>query len=98
MEEKGFFGRLFDLSFSEFVTTKIIKVLFVLVIIGSAIFALTLIGSGFRKGAGTGILFLVLSPLVFFVYVLIGRIWCEIIMVIFRIAENTNRLVERENR
>ena len=88
MEEKGLCGLLFDLSFSEFVTTRVIKVLFVVGIVFSALGALAMIAAG----AGRGILMLVLSPLVFLLYALVIRVWCELIIVVFRIAENTSRL------
>ena len=35
---------------------------------------------------------LVLSPLVFLLYALVVRVWCELIIVVFRLAENTSRL------
>ena len=92
MEEKGLCGLLFDLSFSEFVTTRVIKVLFVVGIVFSALGALAMIGAGFAAGAGRGILMLVLSPLVFLLYALVVRGWGELIIVVFRIAENTSRL------
>ncbi len=96
MEEKGLCGLLFDLSFSEFVTTRVIKVLFILGIVLSALGALAMIGAGFAAGTGRGILMLVLSPLVFLLYALVVRVWCELIIVVFRIAENTSRLVDRD--
>ena len=95
MSQKSSIGMLFDLSFTEFVTTRFIKVLFVIGIIFAAIGAIVLIVSGFGAGAVTGILFLILSPIVFLIYVFIVRIWCEIIIVVFRIAENTSRLVDQ---
>ena len=95
MSQKSSIGMLFDLSFTEFVTTRFIKVLFVIGIIFAAIGAIALIVSGFGAGAVTGILFLILSPIVFLIYVFIVRIWCEIIIVVFRIAENTSRLVDQ---
>jgi hypothetical protein len=39
----------------------------------------------------------VLSPLIFFIYVIVARVYLEIIIVIFRIAENTSRLVKQDN-
>lgn len=90
----GFIGSLFDLSFSEFVTTKIIKLLFILALIGAAIAALAIVIAGFGSGSGAmGILALLVSPVVFFLYALLARIWLELIIVVFRIAENTGRLV-----
>ena len=97
MDTQGFLGSIFDLSFTEFITIRIIKFLFILGIIFAAIGTLLLIVTGFSNGIGAGILSLVLSPLIFLVYVLLARIWCEMIIVIFRIAENTGRLVDQGN-
>ena len=98
MDTQGFLGSIFDLSFTEFITIRIIKFLFILGIIFAAIGTLLLIVTGFSNGIGVGILSLVLSPLIFLVYVLLARVWCEMIIVMFRIAENTGRLVEQGNR
>jgi hypothetical protein len=96
MQEKGFFGRLFDLSFNEFVTTSIIKVLYILAIIGSAIGALVILGGMFASGSFGGILMgLILAPVIFIVYVIMARVWLEVLIVIFRIAENTAKLAGR---
>ncbi len=92
MEEKGFFGKLFDLSFSEFITISIIKVLYVIAIIVSAIGALVLLVSGFTKGVGAAIVGIILAPLAFLLYVLIARVWMELILVLFKIAENTGKM------
>ena len=95
MEHKGLFGSLFDLSFTEFVTTRVIKVLFVLAIVIAAIGALGLLISGIASGGGTAFLAIILAPIAFFLCVLMARIWLEVIIVLFRIAENTGRLVEQ---
>ena len=95
MAEKGFLVSLFDLSFTEFVTTRLIKVLFVLAIIGSAIGGITLVATGLLSDSGAaGALSLLLGPLAFFVLLLLARLWLEVIIVLFRIAENTGRLVQ----
>ena len=95
MEGKGFFGSLFDLSFTEFITTRIIKLLFILAIIGSGLGALGIVVTASRAGGAAIALGIILAPIVFFLYVLCARIWLELIIVIFRIAENTGRLVEQ---
>ena len=94
MENKGFFGGLFDLSFTEFVTTRVIKALYVIAIVIAAVFALGLLISGIAKGGAIAFLAVIFSPIAFFLYVLMARIWLEVIIVLFRIAENTGRLVE----
>jgi hypothetical protein len=95
--EKGFFASLFDLSFSEFVTIRLIKVLYILGIAGSVLGGLAFIVGGFANGAGIGILFLLLSPVLVLFYILMVRIWLELIIVVFRIAENTSRMVKMPN-
>jgi len=94
-EKKGFLGALFDFSFSEFITIKLIKILYILGIIFSTIVAIVFIVSGFNISTGVGIIFLILSPLIFLLYVILIRIWLEIIIVIFKIAENTKQLAEK---
>lgn len=93
MQEKGFFGRLFDLSFNEFITTKIIKFLYVLAMIGAGIGALVILIGGFRSGSfGGAVGGLILAPIAFVLYVVLARIWLELVIVVFRIAENTAKL------
>ena len=93
-EPTKFLSALFDFSFSEFITTKIIKVLYGIGIVGAAIGALAFIIGGFSASAGKGILFLILSPIVFFVYVILARVWLEIVIVLFKIAENVGKMAE----
>jgi len=95
--EKGFIGSLFDLSFTEFVTTRIVKILYILSIIGSGMMGIALIIGGFAAESGAaGILSLILGPVVALLYILTARVWLELVIVIFRIAENTGRLVEHQ--
>ncbi|HEY3739007.1 MAG TPA: DUF4282 domain-containing protein [Bryobacteraceae bacterium] len=86
-EAKGFIGALFDLSFSSFITTKLIKVLYILAIIGAGLEALAVIGVGFARGSMFGLVMLIASPIVFFAIVILARVYMELVMVIFRAAE-----------
>jgi hypothetical protein len=96
MNTKGFFGSLFDLSFTEFVTTRVIKVLYILAMVGAGIASFGILITFFSRGFFFGILGLIVSPIVFLLNVLMARIWLEVIIVLFRIAENTGRLVEQD--
>ena len=96
MENHGFFRRLFDLSFKEFVTTKIVTFLFILAIVLAGIVAIGILISGLSKGGGMAFASLIIAPIVFFLNVLSSRIWLELVIVMFRIAENTTTLVEQE--
>lgn len=95
MQDKSLLGMLFDLSFSEFVTTRIIKFLFIIGVAFAGLITFFMIIAGFSGGAGRGILALIVAPFLFLLYVLGVRIWCEIVIVVFRIAENTSRMVEQ---
>jgi len=89
---KGFFGRLFDLSFDEFITPGIIGFLFALAIVGAGILAVMFIFGGFAMNRTIGTVYVFLGVLVFFAYVILARIWFEFLIVVFKIAENTGGL------
>jgi hypothetical protein len=93
--DKGFFGSLFDLTFASFITTKIIKVLYVLAIIIAGLIALAYVIFAFAADPVLGLLTLViLAPLGFLLYVIYTRVFLELIMVIFRIMETNTELVQ----
>jgi uncharacterized membrane protein len=88
----GFVASLLDRSFSQFITPKLIRILFVLGIIASVIYPIIFIVSSFRSSVAAGILMLILSPLFFLLMVIILRVYLELIMIMFRIEENTRSL------
>jgi len=94
--EKGFFTQLFDFSFTEFITTKIIKFIYILGMIVTGLATIVIIISAFSQSVVIGIVALIFSPLIFLIYVIILRVWLEIIIVIFRISENTESLKGKE--
>ncbi len=93
-DPKGFLAALFDLSFSDFITVKIIKILFLIAIVLSAFAALAVVIAGIAGGVATGLVALIVSPFVFLLNVLWARIYLELIMVAFRIAENTQKMAD----
>jgi hypothetical protein len=98
IDKKGFFVALFDFSFSSFVTTKVLKVLYglwllvvVFVLIGGIIGAVTQMTSRYGDVL-TGLLMLILSPVGAFLTLILGRMYFELIIVAFRVAENLEEL------
>lgn len=87
---KSFLSMLFDLSFDDFVTVRIIRVIYVISIIAAAIVGLFWFVTFASNGAGAAILALILVPIAFLLYVIIARVWLEAFMAIFKIAENTS--------
>jgi hypothetical protein len=94
--EKGFLGSLFDFSFSSFVTPKIIKVLYVLFTIWTALIGITILIIGFKTGGLAGGLFtlIIIEPIFLLLTLGIYRVVLEAFMVIFRIYEETKKIRE----
>jgi hypothetical protein len=98
-ESKGFFGALFDFSFTSFVTTKIIKVLYALILVLAVLTALVYTIIAFKVSAGFGILTLVIGdPLFIIIIMAFWRLVLEAFVVVFRIAEDIRALRERGDR
>jgi len=92
--QKGFFASLFDFSFKEFITLKLLKILYILGILFIGLFILFLILAGFKNSKILGIFCLILSPFIFLILTINARVWIEILAVAFRIAENTKIIAE----
>lgn len=90
----GSLAALMDLSFGRFVTMSVIKILYVLAIILAGLFALIMVITSFINSIVGGLVALVIAPIVFILYVLMARVWLEIIMVIFRIEKNTREVAD----
>jgi len=102
---RGFLARLYDLSFHSYVTPTIIQIIYVLALILVAIFSVYFLARGFMPSeglfgssgpsAGSIILHIILTPIVFILGSIGARIYCEIIIATIRIAENTEYLRNR---
>lgn len=86
---KGFFATLFDFSFTTLITSKVIKFLYGLSVIGAGLGAVGFIIAGFSNSVALGLVMLVIgAPLYFLLVVVYARVLLEIIMVIFQMAEH----------
>jgi len=97
MENNESLGGIFDFTFTKFVTPVVIKILYILVLVfGGLIWIFALIGAfvGLFNDQGVGPLFFVLvfGTLGLLMSILFYRIMFELVMVIFAIKENTDRL------
>jgi hypothetical protein len=50
--------------------------------------------SGFGQSILAGIATLIISPIIFLLYVMLARMWLEITIVVFRISENVSLIAE----
>lgn len=95
---RGFFAKLFDLSFSEFIAVQIAGVLYGIGILLIGLFCIAGILVGLSQGAGPGLGALIVMPLLFLVYVIFFRIALESFIAAIRTAENTSRIASSINR
>lgn len=93
----GFVASLFDFGFTSFVTTKVVKVVYVLIMAGLGLSALGVDIMTFTfAGPLAGIFMLVIAtPLFFFVYLALWRLVLEAAVVFYRMAEDLRAIRER---
>ena len=96
--QPGFFARLFDFSFETFITPTIIKALFIIYLVVVALIAIGMVVWAFvTQGVKVGLLALIIGvPIYGFIYILVGRVWLELVVIFFRIHENTDALVAQK--
>jgi len=93
--EKGFFGALFDFSFTSFVTPKIIKFIFAAVVILTGLAVLVFVAEAFHQNAALGVVALViLAPIYFFWVVIWTRVGLEVVMAIFSIERSAKHVAQ----
>jgi hypothetical protein len=95
-EPKGFLSALFDFSFTSFVTPKVVKILYILIVVVVGLSALGFSLSVLATNVGLGLIVLLVgAPLYFLVVTALYRITLEFFMVIFRMAQDIRAIRER---
>jgi len=98
-DPSGFLSALFDFGFTSFVTPKVIKVLYMLIVIGTVVSALVFTIIMFKASVTFGILTLIFGdPLFILITLAIYRIILEFFAVTFRVAEDIRAMRERDPR
>jgi uncharacterized membrane protein len=93
MQANGFFRALFDYSFSAFITSRIVTVLYVLTTIVVALWTVLIVLLAFKASAGLGVFVLVIGGPIFLVISMIyARVGLELLIVIFRIHEDVSAI------
>jgi hypothetical protein len=90
-EQQSFFARLFDMSFTSFITPSIIKILFILGIVLISIVSLFLLIGGAANAGDGGIVLVLIAPIYWLFGVVYMRVLLEVIIVFFRIEANTRK-------
>jgi hypothetical protein len=88
--QRGFFEALFDTRFDSLITPKLIRLLYVIGMIVLAIGVIVAIIVGFVNDAGTGVITLILAPIVALIYLIVVRVYLELVIVAFKIREGVD--------
>jgi hypothetical protein len=94
--EKGFFASLYDPSFDTFVTPRLLRVFYMIVLVVLTVGAVLVLISGLASGEAGGILAaLIIVPIGYFLYLIFARIYFELVAALFRIADDL-RAIRRD--
>ncbi len=89
----GLVSSLFDFSFTDFITSRLIKILYVILLIGIGIVSLLMFIGGLSQGGAVGyFMAFILMPIYLVIAVLYARIMCELLIIFFRISETLTEI------
>ena len=90
-EEKNFFTGLFDFGFNSSLLRRLVKLLYVIAIIGGGIAVVARVVLGYQQSPADGLINLVAGIVSLFVGILVARLLLELALQILRIAEGIER-------
>lgn len=90
-DDKNFFAGLFDFSFQQQLTRRIVKFLYIIGILAGGVTVVTYVVLGFQHSPAEGLINLVAGIVSLFVGILVTRLLLELALVILRIAEGIER-------
>jgi hypothetical protein len=87
-----FFGKLFDLTFTKFVTPSLVQLIYglgmALILLVWLVALIASLTQGFMAFLGM----LVIGTIVAFLYLLMLRVWMELIIILFRLGDTTQQI------
>jgi hypothetical protein len=93
--QKGFFASLLDFSFSSLITTRIIKLVYVIATIVISLIALGGLLAALRQGGTDVLVGIIGAPILWLLEMIFLRIGLEFIIVIFGIGEDVRKIANR---
>jgi Domain of unknown function (DUF4282) len=90
-DDKNFFAGLFDFSFNYSLLRRLVKLLYVISLVGGGIALVACVVLGMQQSPAQGLIDLVGGIVVFFVGILVTRLLLELALQILRIAEGIER-------
>jgi Domain of unknown function (DUF4282) len=92
VEQKGFFPGLVDFAFQQSLTRRIVKVLYVIAVLGGGVALVVGVVLQMQISPAQGLIALVAGIASFSVWILISRLLLELALLIARIAEGIERV------
>jgi Domain of unknown function (DUF4282) len=96
-EDKNFFAGLVDFSLQQQLVRRIVKVLYIIGILGGGICVVTYVVLGFQKSPADGLINLGVGIVSLFVGILVLRLLLELALVVLRISEGIDRATHPGN-
>jgi Domain of unknown function (DUF4282) len=96
-DDKNFFAALFDFSFQQQLTRRLVKLLYIIGILAGGISVVTYVVLGFQQSPAEGLIILVAGVVSLFVGILIWRVLLEMTLVILRISDSIDRATHAGN-
>jgi hypothetical protein len=90
-QDKGFFEHLLDFSFQHFITQKYAKLLYGIHLLLGLIAGTWYVFNGFQTSTSQGLLALLVAIVGYFLWIVYVRVALEVLVAIFRTAENIAR-------
>jgi len=90
LESKGFFSGLFDFGFTSFITLRFLKVIYTVLVALILLAGLVFFIAAVSQGGARVVVGIVVVPIVTLLYLVIARVYMELVALFFRIGENTS--------
>lgn len=94
-EKKDMLDFFLDLSFRTAITPKVIRWLYIMGLVLSAVLTARWVWHSFGSALMGGIVSLLFAPIIFILYALVTRVVLEVILAIFSIAESLKNIEKR---
>ena len=90
--QKSMYAGLSDFSFQDLVTPQLLKPLYAIALLAGGISLVVFVFQALQQSPAQGLLALVFGLIGLVVWILYIRVALEVVVVLFRIAENTRRM------
>ena len=90
-DDKNFFAGLFDFSFNYSLLRRLVKLLYIISLLGGGIALVACVVLGMQQSPAQGLIDLVGGIVILFVSILVARLLLELALQILRIAEGIER-------